>query len=60
MLGLARCAPPAPPAPPPLAVGCAPRADRPSKPAVKPRIKMRPLFWNRILINDSSKSLSHC
>ena len=44
--------PPAPPPPPPPPLAPAPMTVvRPSKPALKPRVKMRPLFWNRIILD---------
>ena len=59
--------PPPPPPPPPSLAPPAPPAPmatqtstalQPTKPAIKPRIKMRPLFWNRLVIEKSHERTS--
>ena len=42
---------PAPPPPPPPLGAISQRTVKPTKPAIKPRVKMRPLFWNRIILD---------
>eukprot|EP01137_Pigoraptor_chileana_P027305 Opistho-2@9725 len=50
--------PPPPPGmgPPPPMGGFGPAAGGPKKPVVKPKNKMRPLFWSRLLIDSMEKS----
>ncbi|XP_058018121.1 formin-1 isoform X3 [Ahaetulla prasina] len=49
--------PPPPPLPPPLPLGSnfSSISQGPRKPAVEPSCPMRPLYWNRIQISDSSQ-----
>lgn len=42
---------PVPPPPPPPIGAISQKTVKPTKPAIKPRVKMRPLFWNRIILD---------
>ncbi len=47
---------PAPPPPPPPIGIIAQKTVKPTKPAIKPRVKMRTLYWNRIILDHEEEN----